>query len=87
MLIKDPDPKTQEALLTAASDKSWIVRTAALDSIAHRGDPTVIPQIMPQLADEKDVVRYTAAGAIIRLSQVKPATTQTKPPAQKSKKK
>ena len=87
MLIKDPDPKTREALLAAASDKSWIVRMAALDSLAHRGDPTVIPQIMPQLGDEKDVVRYTAAGAIIRLSQANPAATQTKPTATKSKKK
>ena len=86
MLIKDPDPKTREALLAAASDKSWIVRMAALDSLAHRGDPTVIPQIMPQLGDEKDLVRYTAAGAIIRLSQAKPAATQTKPTT-KSKKK
>jgi len=66
MLIKDPDPKSREALISAASDKSWIVRMAALDSLARRGDPTVIPQIMPQLDDEKDVVRYTAAGAIIR---------------------
>jgi len=87
MLIKDPDPKSREALVSAASDKSWIVRMAALDSLARRGDPSVVPQIMPQLDDEKDVVRYTAAGTIIRLSQVKPAATQTKPPAPKSKKK
>ena len=87
MLIKDPDPKSREALVSAASDKSWIVRMAALDSLARRGDPSVVPQIMPQLDDEKDVVRYTEAGTIIRLSQVKPAATQTKPPAPKSKKK
>jgi len=71
MLANDPDPKTREALLTAASDKSWIVRMAALDSLAQRGDASVIPKIMPNLDDTKDSVRYTAAAAILRLSQSK----------------
>ena len=44
---------------------------AAPDSLARRGDPSVIPQIESKLEDEKDVVRYVAAGAIIRLSAVK----------------
>ena len=68
VLIKDPDPKSGQALLDATSDKSWIVRTAALDSLARRGDRDVIPQIVSKLDDEKEVVRYTAAGAILRLS-------------------
>ena len=71
VLTKDPDPKSGEALVNAVSDKSWIVRMAALDSLAHRGDPSVIPRISFKLDDEKDVVRYTAAAAIIRLSDVK----------------
>jgi HEAT repeat protein len=69
VLANDPDPKTTEALLAAASDKNWIVRTGALESLARRGDPKVLPQIEPKLDDEKDVVRFTAAAAIIRLSQ------------------
>jgi len=69
VLTNDPDPKSGEALVDAASDKSWIVRIAALDSLARRGDPSVISQIESELNDEKDVVRYTAAAAIIRLSE------------------
>src|SRR5262249_30623776 len=38
ILAKDPDPKSRDALVAAASDKSWIVRTAALESLAFRGD-------------------------------------------------
>jgi len=72
MLAQDADPKSGKALVVATSDKSWIVRMAALDSLARRGDSRVIPQIESKLADEKDVVRYTAAGAIIRLSEGHP---------------
>ena len=71
VLMKDPDSKTRQALINAVSDKSWVVRTAAIDSLARRGDPSVIPQIEAKLDDRKDVVRYTAAAAIIRLSKVK----------------
>jgi HEAT repeat protein len=71
VLTKDPDPKTGEALVNATSDKSWIVRMAALETLALRGDPSVIPQISSKLDDEKDVVRYTVAAAIIRLNEVK----------------
>ena len=78
MLINDPDPKTSAALVEASSDKSWIVRAAALDSLARRGDAGVIPSIQSKLQDEKDVVRYTAAGAIIRLSETKPHTPTAK---------
>jgi HEAT repeat protein len=83
VLAKDPDPTSGQALVDAASDKSWIVRTAALDSLARRGDAGVIPQIEPKLDDEKDVVRYTAAGAIIRLSETKSLSVNTNglPPA------
>ena len=71
VLMKDPDSKTRQALIDAASDKSWVVRTAAIDSLARRGDPSVIPHIEAKLDDPKDVVRYTAAAAIIHLSDVK----------------
>ena len=67
-LAHDSDPRSGEALVKAASDKSWIVRAAALDAIAHRGDPALATRIAPQLDDEKDVVRYVAAAATIQLS-------------------
>lgn len=68
ILASDRDPRAGEALVKAASDKSWIVRAAALDAIANRGDPALVTQIVPQLDDEKDVVQYVAAAAIIQLS-------------------
>lgn len=71
VLTRDPDPKTGEALVNAASDKSWIVRMAALETLARRGNPSVVSQIVFKLEDKKDVVRYTAAAAIIRLSKAK----------------
>jgi HEAT repeat protein len=68
VLVGDPDPKTEQALVRAANDKSWVVRMAAIDALARRGNAGVIPQIEPRLDDEKDVVRYTTAAAIIRLA-------------------
>lgn len=71
VIAKDPDPKSGDALVTAASDKSWIVRAAALDAISRRGDPDLSPKIEFALNDNRSVVRYTAAGAIIHLADVK----------------
>lgn len=70
ILAKDPDPKTRDALVQAASDKSWLVRAAALDSLSHRNDPSVIPKIESTLDDDKSAVRLTAAAAIIHLHDV-----------------
>jgi len=68
-LAKDPDPKSADALAVAVSDKSWIVRAAALDAIAQRNDPELIVRIMRALADDKQEVQYTAAATIYRLSK------------------
>jgi HEAT repeat protein len=73
ILAKDSDPKSSQALVEACSDKSWLVRAAALDALSHRGDPTVIPQVEAQLDDDKDVVRLTAAAATIHLHDMKRA--------------
>jgi HEAT repeat protein len=86
ILADDPDPKTARALVKASSDKSWVVRAACLDAIARRRDPALRTEIEPRLADEKELVRYTAAAAIIRLSEVpvKAAPPAVKPaPARK----
>jgi len=69
-LAHDPDPVSGNALVVAASDKSWIVRAAALDAIAQRDDPNLIVGIMGALGDEKAEVRYTGAATIYRLSRV-----------------
>ncbi len=70
ILAKDPDAKSGEALVKASSDKSWMVRAAALDALSHRGDPGLLLQIEPKLKDENAAVRYTAAAAILHLRDV-----------------
>ncbi len=69
-LAKDPDPHSAKALKEAALDKSWIVRVAALDAIAHRGDPALLATAYGSLNDDKDVVRFTAAAAALRLGMI-----------------
>jgi HEAT repeat protein len=81
MLIKNPDPKSKEALINASKHKSWTVRAAAVDSLARRNDPTVILQLEPRLTDDKDVVKYTAAAAIIRLADLQDSSGGPAPAA------
>jgi len=70
VLAKDPDPATTKALTDAAGDKSWLVRAAALEALAKRGDPSVLDTVKLYLLDEKDIVRYTAAAAVLRLTAI-----------------
>jgi HEAT repeat protein len=67
-LAHDPDPVTAKALVDATQDKNWLVRVAALEAIAERGDRSLISKVAPSLDDDKDDVRYTAAACIARLS-------------------
>ena len=67
-LAQDPEPDAAEALVKAASDKNLAVRAAALEAIAMRGDPSLLPKISAALDDDKDVVRFTAAACVARLS-------------------
>ncbi len=76
-LAHDPDPATGVALADAMKDKDWIVRAAAIEALAERGDPTVEGKIEFKLFDDNVHVRYTAAAAVIRLSQVKESKQST----------
>ncbi|HZQ95010.1 MAG TPA: HEAT repeat domain-containing protein [Candidatus Sulfotelmatobacter sp.] len=67
-LAHDPDPATSRALVKATDDKNWIVRAAAVEAIAQRGDPSLLPKVELKLSDRHTKVRYTAAAAVIRLS-------------------
>lgn len=92
LLAHDPDPQTGAALVKAAlNDKDWIVRAAALQAIAERGDPSLEEKIELSLMDVNSHVRYTAAATVIRLSALarktvrketekKTAQTQVSPP-------
>lgn len=71
LLAHDPDPTTGKALVKAAlNDKDWIVRAAAVEAIAQRGDPALVEPIELSLFDINAHVRYTAAAAVIRLSSL-----------------
>jgi len=67
-LADDPDPQSSEALVRAVSNKSWLIREAALEAIA---DPSLLEKIQVAMSDEKDHVRYTAAATVIRLMDVR----------------
>lgn len=68
ILAKDPDPLTTKALVAATLDKDWVIRGAAYDALARRGDPSVLPNLTNGLKDQKDEVKITAAAAIVHLS-------------------
>lgn len=73
-LAKDADPRFNQALVrVATSDKSWLVRASALLAIAKRENPELLNAIVPVLSDENQVVRYTAAAAVIRLTKCRDA--------------
>jgi HEAT repeat protein len=70
-LAKDPDPKSGQALADAATQqKKWLVRAAAFEAIAKRGEPSLKGAAMSGLQDEQDEVQYAAAAAVIRLSDI-----------------
>jgi HEAT repeat protein len=66
-LASDPDPRATTALVNATHDRNWVIRVAALQAIAERGDPALADEIEPLLNDSKKEVRYTAAATILRL--------------------
>jgi HEAT repeat protein len=74
-LAHDPDPATAKALVKATNDKDWIVRAAAVEAIAQRGDPALLPKVALKLADKNPKVRYSAAAAVIRLSGLEQSKT------------
>lgn len=88
VLAKDPDPKSEQALVQASGDKSEIVQIAALHALAERNNPAIVEKILPWLSDDKNSVRCMAAGAIIHLSDTtKPAPSTPEKKSSKSKKK
>jgi HEAT repeat protein len=67
-LANDPDPASAAALARAAEDGNWIVRVAALRAIANRGDPKLLAPVEADMEDKKDEVRFTAAAAVLKLT-------------------
>ena len=75
-LAKDRDPKTTKALVDAVGDKNWIVRAAALEALAKRGDPSVLDTVDLYLSDSEGEVKYIAAAAALRLTTIKKSKTK-----------
>jgi len=69
-LAKDPDPRSGKAIVAALSDKEWLIRAAAYDALARRGDAAVLTNLSPGLNDKKIEVKLTAAAAIAYLSTI-----------------
>lgn len=89
MLAKDPDPKSGEALADASANKDkWLVRAAAFDAIAKRGDPALLKATEDGLQDERQEVRVSAAAALICLTDIQshPKPEVKKPAAKKPRK-
>ena len=66
---------TIPALVKATKDKDWIVRAAAIESIAQRGDASLLPHVINKFTYKNPKVRYSAAAAVIRLSGDQPGRT------------
>ena len=77
-LAHDPDPATGVALAAAMKDKDWIVRAAAIEALAQRGDPNFEGKIEYSFFDSNAHVRFTAAAAVIRLSEIARKRKSTK---------
>ena len=70
VLTEDRDEATTKALIDATQDNSWLVRDAALEALARRGNPSALSTVELGLDDEKDSVRFTAAAATVRLYMI-----------------
>ncbi len=75
LLAHDPDPASGRALVKATNDKDWIVRAAAVEAIAQRGDASLMPHVVTKFSDKNAKVRYSAAAAVIRLSAIDESKT------------
>jgi len=69
-IATDPDARTGKVLIIASQNKNWVLRIAALEAIAKRGDPSLLPGIEPRLSDARREVRFTAAATVIHLNDV-----------------
>ena len=57
--------------MAATADQQWVIRAAAYDALAKRGDPSLLPQIENGLTDQQQQVKYAAAASIAQLSALK----------------
>jgi HEAT repeat protein len=85
-LANDPDPSATRALTDALGDKSWLVRLAALESLARRNNPAALDAVRLYVYDERDAVRYTASAAVVRLTAIREPQARSDRKNQRGKK-
>jgi len=74
VLAKDPDPGSGNAIGDAATDdKNWLVRSAALEALAKREDPSLLQPAELAMSDETEAVKFTAAATVLHLLDVRAA--------------
>jgi len=69
-LGQDKDPTRDFVLMPAARNRKWRIRAAAVTAIAIRTDPAMSEAMITLLGDNKDIVRFTAAAGLVRLSKL-----------------
>jgi HEAT repeat protein len=75
MLGEDCDAHILEVLEGELdNEKNWAVRAAVARAIGRCGNADAIPRLEQKLSDSKNLVRFMAAAAIIRLTQKPPVT-------------
>jgi len=84
-LAHDPDPVSAEALVAATEDRSTVVRVAAVQALSERGDRSQLANVARAMNDEKEEVRYTAAAAVIHLSESAAIRRKSVPPSASGK--
>jgi len=76
-LATDPERRTGKLLVETTQNKNWVLRVAALESIAKRGDSALLQGIEPRLSDSRREVRFVAAATIIHLNDVAKSQSAT----------
>jgi HEAT repeat protein len=69
-LATDPEARTSKLLLKTSQNRNWVLRLAALEAIAKRGDTTLARGIEPILSDPRREVRFAAAATVIHLDDL-----------------
>lgn len=70
LLATDSDQSATQALADALTDKSALVRAAAIRALGHRLASNAIPTFVPLLDDTHTAVRCMAAATIIKLDTI-----------------
>lgn len=83
-LADDPDPASTDALVDALSDKSWLVRAAAVQALALRRNRALLEKVAPSLDDDRDDVRYLAAACVLYLGRPHSAPAASHAPVAKN---